>query len=183
MSCSRREALRRAGALGAGGLAAGLLPALGGCGFRPLNATEAEGGPGGAGPNALANIKIALIADRVGQDLRNQLLDRLTPRGQPDKPSYILEVHLRETIRQLGIRSDATATYASLELGAESILIDPANGRPVFRAQHRSFNSYNIVRSAFANLLAEQDARRRAVVELAEDIQLRVGLFLTRRAT
>ena len=177
MSCSRRGALGLLAGAALGG------PVLGGCGFRPLHGTAEEGGAGGAGPNALAGIKINLIADRVGQDLRNQLLDRLTPRGQPDKPSHVLEVHLRETIRQLGIRSDATATYASLELGAESILLDATTGKPVFRAQSRSFNSYNIVRSAFANLLAEQDARRRAVIELAEDIQLRIGLFLTRRAS
>ena len=79
MWCSER---RRTGVTARAALfAAAVL--LSACGFEPM-----YGAPRGT-PNAavqgMAETRIALIADRAGQELRNNLLDRMTPLGQPAK--------------------------------------------------------------------------------------------------
>ena len=68
---------------------AAALISLAACGFRPLHAPGA-----GAEPEVLAGIEIAHIPDRLGQVVRNHLLDRLTPRGAPAAATYRLAVSL-----------------------------------------------------------------------------------------
>ncbi|MCM0018644.1 MAG: hypothetical protein NBV67_01485, partial [Tagaea sp.] len=63
---------------------------LAGCGFEPLHRTTARG----SAADSLAAIRIDPIADRSGQILRNYLLDRLSPRGTPARPDYVLRVRL-----------------------------------------------------------------------------------------
>ena len=60
---------------------------LAGCGFRPLYGTIGEDLPV---TTQLAQIRIAAIPDRIGQKLRNFLLDRINPEGQPQRPLYYL---------------------------------------------------------------------------------------------
>ena len=41
-----------------------------------------------------------------------------------------------------------------------------------------SINSYNILRSEFASLSAENDARARAVSQISDEIKTQIGIFL-----
>ncbi|MCM0018613.1 MAG: hypothetical protein NBV67_01330, partial [Tagaea sp.] len=68
----------------------GLPAILAGCGFEPLHRATARG----SAADSLAAIRIDPIADRSGQILRNYLLDRLSPRGTPARPDYVLRVRL-----------------------------------------------------------------------------------------
>jgi LPS-assembly lipoprotein len=154
--------------------------ALGGCGFQPLYGSKGE-----AGSNAvahLASIRISAISDRVGQQLRNALQDKLTPRGKPGKPLYQLEISLEENRSDLVILQDASSTFAKLRMGALYVLNDTASGRPLTRGKSESTTIFNIVESEFANRNAESDARARAVGQISDDIRLRLGLFFRRNA-
>ena len=61
--------------------------ALVGCGFQPLHSRNAGGSAA-----RLAEIRIMPIADRIGQQLHNLLLDKLTPMGPPAVARYVLRV-------------------------------------------------------------------------------------------
>ena len=50
----------------------------------------------------------------------------------------------------------------------------------LLKANAISANSYNILRSEFATLSAENDARARAVRELSDEIRTRIGIYLSR---
>jgi LPS-assembly lipoprotein len=151
-----------------------MLAGLAGCGFRPL-----YGGDAGGSAASLAQIRIANIPDRPGQQLRNLLLDRLTPLGPPARPAYELSVVLREARHDLAIRKDESATRANLVLTASFVLV-PADARDArrFAGSAVSTNSFNRVRSDFAALSAENDARNRALRVLAEEIRLRIAAAL-----
>ena len=62
-----------------------VLVGLTGCGFRPLNHPRLAGG---AVTTGLQSTTVEFIDDRIGQQLRNELLDRLNPYGEPDNPQY-----------------------------------------------------------------------------------------------
>jgi LPS-assembly lipoprotein len=153
---------------------------LAACGFEPLYG-ERPGAPNAA-VAAMAETRIALIADRSGQELRNALLDRLTPRGQPARPRYELEVGLTERRDNLGISRDDTATYARLTLTASYRLREIASGRVVTSGQSRWTNGFTVVASHFANLTSEADARSRGLREIGDDIRQQLALHFSKPA-
>lgn len=151
---------------------------LAGCGFEPLYAR----GSVGAVDEDLARVQISVIPDRVGQQVHNYLLDRVSRKGVPEAPRHRLDVRLASQKVVLGIERDQTATRAKLVLAANFELTDLATGEVVLRRSARSANSYNIVDSALATRSAELDAIDRAARELAEEIRLVLALYFRRRA-
>jgi len=155
---------------------------LAGCGFHPLYGDESA-----VGSVDMSRVRISAIQDqldpagnvpstaRAGQQLRNYLLDRVSPRGRTATALYELHVILRESKITLGIRSDESATRAMLTLSASYNLARIDNGATMMSAATRSDVSYNIVRDEFATLSAENDARRRASREISDTIALEVA--------
>tara|TARA_Y100001934_G_C11974911_1_gene595845 strand:+ start:114 stop:611 length:498 start_codon:yes stop_codon:yes gene_type:complete len=150
---------------------------LAGCGFRPLYGTAGENRQVAA---QLAQIRIQTIPDRTGQKLRNFLLDRLNPNGQPAQPLYYLQVTINVSRTDLGIERDETATRALLMMTANYQLIDRARKVVLVEGSTQSTNSFNIVASDFATLSAETDATERATREVSDDIKTRLALYFTR---
>jgi LPS-assembly lipoprotein len=147
------------------------------CGFVPLHGRQQSG----AGATvALSQIMISPIPERLGQMLRIELANRLTPKGPPRAPAYVLDVKITESKQNLAVRKDATATRANLIITANFILVNKQDGKNLLDGRVQSINSYNILDANFATLSAESDARRRASRDLATEIQSRLGIFLAR---
>ena len=146
-----------------------------GCGFQPLHAPSA-----GASAPDMGKIRIAPISDRVGQQLHNLLLDKLTPSGPPKAPRYVLHVKLGESLQNLAVRKDDVATRANLVMSASFSLVRVGDGKVLLSNSATSANSYNILRQEFGTLSAENNARARAVRELSDQIRTRVAIFLSR---
>lgn len=163
-------------------LAAGLLlPALAGCGFQPLNSRTATDGGASAGAKGsldeLAAIRIAPLSDRAGQEMHNLLRDRLNPSGQPAAPKYELVVQLSESIREVALESDETATRADLSITANYSLRRFDTQKLVSSGRSRSVSSYNILEKQFASTISESDARSRTLRDIADDIRIRLAAY------
>jgi LPS-assembly lipoprotein len=148
------------------------------CGFRPLYGEAAGGGSATA---EMASIEVRPIADRMGQRLRNFLLDRLTPRGRPQRPLYLLSVQVSENVSRLAVRKDETATRANLRLQARYELTETRSGKVVLLGDRRSTSSFNILRSEFGTLSSEKDARIRSARDLADAIKVDLAVFFERQ--
>ena len=152
--------------------------ALSACGFTPLY--------GGADSQAMspvdhmAAIRISPLPDRVGQQMHNLLRDRLNPTGQPRSPAYSLGLRLSESRQELGIRKDETATRANLNLSVRFDLSATRTGDLLYSGSVNSVSSYNILTSPFATGFSEANARTRALRELADGIQTRLGIYFSR---
>ncbi len=155
--------------------AALLLLALGACGFQPLYAPSepARDTPG----DHLAAIRINPLEGRIGQQFHNLLRDRLNASGQPRDPSYALEIALRMSTRKLGIRKDETATRANLTMSARLKLRDLDSKAVLLAGRSVSVNSYDIFDAFYATKVAEDDAARRGLRQLADDIGLRLAVY------
>jgi LPS-assembly lipoprotein len=163
---------RMAFSVAAGLAALGLLAA---CGFRPLYGT-----PQHPILPELAAIKVTPIPDRIGQQLRNMLYDRLTPKGEPRRPRYTLHVRLKTVKQSLGIQEDETVTRANLIVRADYVLRGARDGTQLIKGVSRSTTSYDVVESDFATLAAEADAERRALTVIRDDITARLSFYFTR---
>ena len=143
------------------------------CGFQPLHAPS-----GGAIPSVLAKIDVAPIPNRLGQVVRNHLLDRLTPRGSPNAAKYRIVVSLRLTKEALAIARDDSATRFNVSLEAAYDLLLISTGDSILRGEVRSVAAYNVVSSDYANVVAERDAELRAAREISEEVKTRLAVFL-----
>ena len=155
----------------------GLLAALGACGFRPL-----YGGTENSAINQqLAHIQISTIKDRIGQQLHNLLLDRLNSGGRPQKPLYNLSVKLTVSKEEIGLKLTEEATRARLTLIVNYFLTDNGSGKVLAEGGVRSVNNYNIFNSEFAQLAAEENAKKRAAREVSDEIKIRLSLYFSQR--
>jgi len=155
----------------------GLCLGLGSCGFRPLYGQRA----GGSAAADLAAVQISPVNDRLGQILRNDLIERLSPLGEPTSPRYSLRAALSASSAARAIQQDTTITRYDQRIEVGFILVDLATGAGIFRGQSRAIGGYDAVRSDFATLTAQQDAVRRTVREVTEDIRAQLAAFFAGR--
>lgn len=149
------------------------------CGFEPLYQRHQAGS--GAG-NEFANIRINPVADRVGQELRNHLYDSLTPLGPPENPAWALSVTLGESIEKISVEQTSFSTRANLRLTGSYTLSSVGSTDPVTHENSVSaISSYNILDSEYATLVAERDARSRAVLILSNDIRRQLAIWFNSR--
>lgn len=155
-----------------------LTTAVGGCGFEPLMGQSAH-------PQVQANlerIRVAPIADRSGQILRNFLLDALTPRGVQGAELYTLTVRLSEPRREVAIRRDDTVSRIAYVASASFQLVDRSLLRPVFGGAAASETTYEVTNSEFATLASQASARDRALQEVSAEIRSQIAVFLAGKA-
>ena len=148
--------------------------AVAGCGFKPLY----EGGKRSQISGQLASVRIAPIADRLGQQLRNELLDRINPFGRPGDPRYALNIKIRESRQELAVRKTELATRANLKIVA-NFTLKKHGQKPaeLLRGTGQATISYNILTANFATMMAEKDARRRAIREISAEITDKLASF------
>jgi LPS-assembly lipoprotein len=154
------------------------LVALGpvGCGFSPLYAR------GGSGPDYitedLSRIRISAIKNRNGQQLRNALVQRLTPKGEPGDYLYTLSVELAESASDLGYRRDNNATLGNLTMTATITL--HGEGFNVHSGTATTVASFDYIGPRYASVAMERDAQERAIIQLADDIRGQVAVAIGR---
>lgn len=153
------------------------------CGFRPLYGTRSA--DLAATEQYLAQIQISQIPDRLGQQLRNSLLPRLTPKGEPANPKYVLNITTSESIASLGVKKTAVVTRGNLTLNAAYSLQELGSERDdasLASGSVQAISSYDIPQAEFTARIALKDARARAIREIADDIKIRLGVYFRQAA-
>ena len=159
-------------------LAPALLLSLSGCGWEPLYA-DPETRPASADLRA---IRVEPIAERIGQKLELALRTWFNPTGEPTPTRYILNTTLSVVRLDLGISSQGLGTRARLEANAAYVLHDIRSGAPLTTGNVHVSQSFDILANQYANIVAEQDARNRAVEELRRELTTRLEVFFQRHA-
>jgi LPS-assembly lipoprotein len=145
------------------------------CGFEPMyganrgNATRAD----------MQEVSVGAIANRNGQLLHRYINDRIHDGGGAPSARYALEINLVEAPRQhFGIQRDLTATYARLQMTAYFNLREIKTGQVLLTGSVNALSSYNVASDPFNTVVAENDARERAVRSLGDDVISRVSFYL-----
>jgi LPS-assembly lipoprotein len=146
--------------------------ALAGCGFRPLyghSSTDPRVAP------EMASIYVSPIADREGQLLRNAILGRIDPSGQP---RYRLDVKLKTDESQVLLQSDETAAVDDIDYIAEFTLFE-GNTALTKGSVTRSF-SFDYLNQQYSNISARSSIERRAAEEIATQIRDTLATYFIR---
>jgi hypothetical protein len=151
---------------------------LNGCGWTAMYADVATG-PADADMRA---VRVAPISERIGQKLAIALRDSLNPGGEPTPQRYLLRVTLQVIRLDLGVLTQGIGTRGRIEVYANFTLSDTAANAVLVSLTSHVNESFDILANLYSNVVAEEDARTRAVEELRRDIMARLTVFFQRRA-
>jgi len=139
--------------------------ALAGCGFTPAY------GPGGGAAELRGRIALKAPGDKLTFDLNARLEDRL---GAASAPIYLLTCAITTNATGVAITPDGAVTRYNLTGTAAWRLVETATGNERLTGTAKSFTSYSATGSTVAGLAAEEDARGRLMVILADQIVTRL---------
>jgi LPS-assembly lipoprotein len=161
---------------------------LSGCGFHPLYAVP--GLPEGSMQEQLRSIYVAPVPERLGYQLRNQLIDRLDGLGETAGARYHLRVTLATKSEAIGVQSQSAPggitqtaiTRYNDKITAEYDLIDPKTNAVLTHGVETGLSSYNVLSSPYATLAVQQDSDRRAAEDIADRIRIDVAVWFAQQA-
>jgi LPS-assembly lipoprotein len=151
-------------------LAALLLAALAGCNLQPVYSNGSQG----AAQTLLSGVEVAPIPDRAGYLVRNRLVDRMQPSGNP---TMKLEVALDDDIIGFGIRGDNSIIRERRTLRARYRLTDLATGKVLLDTTASADAGIDVVGSEFAVVAAESTTLERLSLNIADQIVARLALL------
>lgn len=160
-----------------------LISLLAACGFEPLYVQKKHNNLwyfGGEFDNSISSemsqIKIQPIEQRFGQQIRNSLLDMLTPLGQPRNPKYRLYVMLKsKDIMQQAMRTDITATRERVRYLVYYRLTE--GDTELVHGDSIAYVSYDILANPYSTTTAKKKTEEDAAKIIANDIALRLGAY------
>lgn len=151
---------------------------LSGCGWERLYA-DPQSGPAGA---ELRAIKVLPISERIGQRLEMALRNALNPDGEATPSRYALSTTMLYSLSNLGIQSQGTATLGQIDVHSTSYLTDIKTGKILLTISLHDQNAFELNPNQYSTIVAEDDAQRRTVAELSQEIVRRLNLFMERKA-
>lgn len=164
-------------------LAVCLISLIAACGFEPLYVQKKHnnlwyfGGEFDTSiTDEMAQIKVQTIAERFGQQVRNDLLDMLTPLGTPRNPKYRLYVDVEnKEIMQQALRKDITATRERVRYKVNYRLIE--GDTELVSGDSIAYVSYDILANPYSTTTARKKTEENAAKIVANDIALRIGAY------
>lgn len=154
---------------------------LSACGFHAVYGTAYQ--QARAQQNeSLANIEVVTNNSRLGQLLKAETEDRLNPTAIPAVKTHRLVISIGETNVPLFVAPDGTYGRGNIEYNVKYSLIRLADNTVTDNGSIKRISSYSAAEQAaiYASFVTEADARKRGIVELAHDLQLRVANHLNR---
>ena len=161
-----------------------LMSFMSGCGFEPLYVEKKSSNEwyydnefDTGIREEMANVKIELIQDRIGQLIRNDLLDKLTPKGEPKSPKYFLSVTKidKQEIDQ-ALRNDITATRQKVIYKVIYVLRNDKH-ETLINGNSVAYLGYDILRDPYSTTFAQKKNEKNAAKIIANDISLRLGAY------
>jgi LPS-assembly lipoprotein len=161
---------------------------LGGC-FQPLYGDHSVTGGGSPVAQALSQVNVAEIKtprgtriDRVGFEIRNNLIYGLTGGHGSGSPTHRLDITLTSNQQQIVVDpSSGRADVTNYGIDATYTLTDLATNKVVVRSIASSRVSYNIPgqQQRFAGERGLRDAEDRAATVISDNIRNRLASYFT----
>jgi LPS-assembly lipoprotein len=159
------------------------------CGFSPLYVQKTstddkwyfDGDFDDYVSDQMAQIKIVVTGERLGQLIKTDLLDLLTPRGVPSKPKYYLYVDpVKANEYDQALRRDTTATRKRIDYRVNYYMLE--NSEKIMQGDTVSYVSYDILENPYSTVMSRKKVEKDAAKMMANDIALRLGAFFNAKA-
>lgn len=162
---------------------------LSACGFEPLQGQAYRAklsvdlsavtvNVAGTSLNA-GNVNTVTIPRRYGELLKAEIEDNVNPKSVASSKQFALDIAFTESDISLFVNADGTASRGDLNYTSTYTIRRFADSKPVASGTIRRISSYNSSPTAdFASYVSIEDARKRGMMELAQDYKLRLASLL-----
>ena len=125
----------------------------------------------------MAQIKVESVTDRIGQMIKNELMDTFNPYGTPKCAKYFLKIQPvnSETVQQ-ALRDDITATREKVKYTVSYSLWDKDNGQLVSGSSW-VYLSYDLLDNPYSTTMDKKKVEKDGAKIIANDISLRIGAY------
>ncbi len=165
-----------------GALSLGACAALAGCGFEPVYMRTASGEAGPA-QRELAAVSVAIIPDRPGQLLRQELQERFGSDAGDVPARYKLAVSYSIAGQGIAILQSSAPTRIRMIGTANWTLTAADGGQRVTSGSAKAVDGFDILdQQYFAADLSTEQTQKRLASALADEIALQLAVFFRRRA-
>lgn len=125
----------------------------------------------------MAQIKIEGATDRIGQLVKNELIDNLTPHGIPSHAKYFLKLEpIKSYRKEQALRDDITATREKVKYSLHYSLWSKEKGSLV-SGKSWIFLSYDLLDNPYSTTMGKKKVEKDGAKILANDISLRIGAY------
>lgn len=153
------------------------LLALAACGFQPLYSREFRSKQ----DLDLSAIRVQVDNSRYGQLLKAEIEDAVNPDYERAEKLYSLDIALSSSDVYLFVNPDGTSSRGDIYYTSNYTLRRILDGKVIQSGQITRVSSYNISDTAdYASYVTEEDAKKRGVLELAQDYKLRLANLLAK---
>ena len=159
-----------------------------GCGFHPLYAVP--GAPKGSMRTTLGSIYVEPVPERLGYELRNEVIDLLDAERDVHAAAYRLRLNVSTKTEAIGVQSQqapggvtqTAITRYNDTLTVDYELVDVRNNNVVAHGTETGLSSYNVLGSPYATLSVQQDADRHAAQDIADRIRIDLAVHFAQAA-
>ena len=125
----------------------------------------------------LDEVAVVVGTERLEQAFGEELRDRMNPTRSPSPKRYRVQVAIQEFNIPLFVAPDGTYGRGNIRFTANFRLTRMEDGALIDTGSVTRMSSYaaSETNAIYASHVAQQDARQRGIVELANDIALRVA--------
>ena len=152
------------------------------CGFHPLNSKEYRAQQ----DVSIATVDVKVDHSRLGQLLEAEIRDNVNPDYQQVTKLYRLEVKLALQDVALFINPDGTSARGDINWISSYKLIKISDNTVISQGSITRTSSYNTGEDAstgYASFVSVEDAKKRGVIELAQDYKMRIANALQQYKT
>lgn len=162
-----------------------LVIGLSACGFEPLYVEKTGGDDLWYYNNRydadivkeMSQIKVESVTDRIGQLIKNELIDIFNPYGAPKGAKYFLKISPAETLTiQQALRDDITATREKVKYSVTYSLWSRESGQLV-SGDTWIYLSYDLLDNPYSTTMDKKKVEKDGAKIIAHDIALRIGAY------
>lgn len=152
-----------------------------GCGFEPVYKQHSAQAEDTTLQAKLAAIEVLPMPGRMGQELRNTVIDLLNPRALSVAPLYRLDIKLEKKSAPADIEKDRRITRYNITNIANYTLTRIDNSKVIDKGTVKLIGSYDSLDSRFSTFVAEDFTTNNVIGEVAEEIHGRMVTTLKKK--
>lgn len=153
------------------------LCAISACGFQPIYGTAQRATMN----HELESVQIETDATRPGQLLKSEIEDQVNPAARTSAKPFRLKITVKEIEVAVFVAPDGTAGRSDIQYISHYTLTRLSDNKVIDAGDVTQIVSYNISTTAdYATFVARADARKRGMIELAQDYKLRLINLLSK---
>lgn len=144
---------------------------LSACGFEPLHGRNYQQ----QNSAILAAVQVKTQGGILGELLRAEIEDGINPDYRYLAPAYVLDITYTELDNPLFINLDGTSERGEIRYDSDYTFTRLSDNKVIHKGKVRRVGSYNSsLTASYAAYVSREDARKRAIVEMAQDYKLRL---------